>query len=189
MTISLSSAEILNGMTDEEKAIQQTPLCQTPVSDMLQFAAQLLPSMDHAERRPTSADSFFHQAMYHGYPGYTGAQLDDPAVLTDSTQFYANYNANYQPVCLDNQLWYPSMFASAQCAGAASSMQNLVGATGWIDTGRAETSRVTVAERFMNTGLLPPGTKAHAASDVESQRQEASSSPSLEMAKSMLKEL
>ena len=188
-TFPIFPTEILNGMTEEEKAVQQTPLCKTPVSDMLQFAAQLLPSIDHAERRPASADSFFHQPLYHGHPGYTGAQLDDPAVLTDSTQFYANYNANYQPVCLDNQWWYHNMYASGQYTGAASSMQNLAGAAGWIDTRRPETSRVTVAERFINTVLPPPGISAQGANDVDSERQEQVPSPSLEMAKAMLKEL
>ena len=183
--------EILSGMTEEEKAIQQTPLCQTPVSDMLQFAAQLLPPMDHPEKRPASADSFFHPPMYQGYRDYTSAQLDDPAVLSDSTQFYANYNANYQPVCLENRLWYPNVYAAGQCAGtvATNSMQNLVGAADWIPHVGHESGRATVAERFLNSGIQSSGLAAQAANDLNAHLQEQPPSPSLEMAKAMLKEM
>ena len=177
-------------MSEDEKVIQQTPLCQTPVSGMLQFAAQLLPPADQPDRRPTSADSFFNHPMYHGYPGYTGAQLDDPAVLTDSTQFYANYNANYQPVCLDNnQMWYPHIFTPQQGAAAAGSMQNLVGGAEWIKSAGTELGRATIGERFINTSVPPPGIMTQAASDMDSQQREQPGSPSLEMAKEMLKEL
>ena len=183
--------EILSGMTEEEKAVQQTPLCQTPVSDMLQFAAQLLPPMDHPEKRPASADSFFHPPMYQGYRDYTSARLDDPAVLTDSTQFYANYNANYQPVCLENRMWYPNVYAAGQCAGAATtnSMQNLVGAADWIPHVGHESGRATVAERFLNSGIQSSGLAAQAAGQLNATLQEQPPSPSLEMAKAMLKEL
>ncbi len=40
--------DILTGLTREEKCGQKTPLCQTPVSDMLQFAAKLLPVAEQA---------------------------------------------------------------------------------------------------------------------------------------------
>ena len=35
---------MLQGLTEDEKRGQKTPLCKTPVSEMLQFAAQLLPN-------------------------------------------------------------------------------------------------------------------------------------------------
>ncbi len=168
------TAEMLSGMTYEEKLTQQTPLCRTPVSEMLQFAAQLLPTINHTEQqqqqqRPSSAHSFFTQPLYNGC-------LDDPAVLSDSTQFYANLNTHYTSGALMQQrAWF-----TGHADVGTGSLQDIVGA----GASSAEILRNTVAERIMLSS-----TTAHAEELGVAPTEQPPSCSSIGMAKAMLREI
>ena len=69
-------------MTDDEKREQWTPLCHTPVSDMLQFAAQLLPT-DLSIQNPAIVEpatvqepGWLKGAAHHGFNMATVHQGD-----------------------------------------------------------------------------------------------------------------
>ena len=55
---------MLNGMSESERYGQRTPLCKTPASDMLQFAAQMLPANPpHHTILPVTASANMHNHL------------------------------------------------------------------------------------------------------------------------------
>ena len=160
---------------DEKKGLR-TPLCRTPDSDMLRFAAQLLPQVQCEPPRPASVDSFFQQQQHlYGYPTESAPALDDPAVLTDSTHFYANYNANYQPFSTEaTHAWqvpppipqYDNTSRGSHVPGS-SNWPHSSGLDMHLPAGSVypypdarmmpqSRSAMTVAERFFNPHVPPP---------------------------------
>ena len=161
---------------DEKKGLR-TPLCRTPDSDMLRFAAQLLPHVQSEPSRPASVDSFFEQQQHiYGYPTESAPALDDPAVLTDSTHFYANYNANYQPFSAEASHAWHAPPPIPQYDSVPRSLSNVPGSSNWPYSSRLDMqlpagsiypsptprmmpqsrSALTVAERFFNPHVPPP---------------------------------
>ncbi|ELT96320.1 hypothetical protein CAPTEDRAFT_189894 [Capitella teleta] len=81
-----SSPDILSGLTAGEKQAQKTPLFRTPVSDMLHFAAQLLP-VDLNDPRPP---------LTFAYPPMPTAPHVES--VQEHLQLYSPYNYNNQRV-------------------------------------------------------------------------------------------
>ncbi len=221
---------MLSGLTEDEASGQPVPpLCQTPVSASLQFAAEQLLAMTPPGvataadlHRPASADSYFyHQAAsaaaaaaaLHGYDE-TGdddaggveadaarfvGQLEDPAVLSNSTLFYTNFNAEFaRPTASSVTALMASNPWCAGGVGVGGSLQDLVASDRSGGAKENGGRRTTVADRFLSYSQASHTTTHAQSGDTSGEGAEAATpggradeqpTSSLEIAKAMLKDL
>ncbi|XP_064638971.1 meiosis regulator and mRNA stability factor 1-like isoform X2 [Lineus longissimus] len=113
--------DIISGMSQEEKKRQMSPLCRTPTSEMLQFAAQCLPGKEM--KNDSRAENYLKDVFIHSAPPPSPLAYDpyNPAYQYYPQMSYGHYPQmttmpTYQPYCLSPSpyaVYYPPPQATA----------------------------------------------------------------------------